>query len=76
MLFPFRANIFFMLGGKHGPHAERVDPNQARLFQPDELLDHVAKHEAVNESPGVVQEHRRRGGATVSSGIDSSPPIC
>ena len=50
-----------LLRSKYGPHAERVDPNQLPLFQPDELLDHVAKHEAVDESP-VVHEHRRRGG--------------
>ena len=51
-----------LLRGKYGPRAERVDPNQLLLFEPDELLNHVAKHEAADESPVVVHEHRRRGG--------------
>ncbi len=51
-----------LLRGKYGPHAERVDPNQLPLFQADELLSHIVKHEAVDESPVVVHEHRRHGG--------------
>jgi len=51
-----------LLHSKYGPHSERMDPHQLPLFQPDELLDHLAKHEAVDESPVVVHEHRRRGG--------------
>jgi transposase len=51
-----------LLRSKYGPHSERVDPNQLPLFQPDEFLDDAAKHEAVNEAPVVVYEHRRGGG--------------
>jgi len=51
-----------LLHSKYGPGSERVDPNQLPLFQPDDFLEHVAKHEAVDESPVVVHEHRRRGG--------------